>query len=59
MCLPGDNSTMKTAQMYIVKLCLVTMSTNRFEQLMSVFHISDNMKLNKSDKMAKIRHFMT
>ena len=34
-----------------------TMSRNRFEQLMFVFHLSDNMKLDKSDKMAKIRPF--
>ena len=34
-----------------------TMSRNRFEQLMSVFHLSGNMKLDKSDKMAKIRPF--
>jgi len=32
-----------------------SMSRNRFEELLSVLHFSDNMKLDKEDKMTKIR----
>ena len=33
------------------------MSRNCFEELLSVLHLSDNMKLNTSDKLAKVRSF--
>ena len=33
------------------------MSRNRFEELLSVLHLSDNMKLDTSDKLSKVRPF--
>ena len=33
------------------------MSRNHFEKLLSVLHLSDNMKLDTSDKLAKVRPF--
>ena len=33
------------------------MSRNRFEKLLSVLHLSDKMKLDTSDKLAKVRPF--
>ena len=33
------------------------MSRNRFKELMSCFHLCDNMSLNNSDKMTKVRPF--
>ena len=34
-----------------------TMSHNCFEEILSVLHLSDNMNLDKQDKMYKIRPF--
>ena len=31
------------------------MSCNRFEEIFSILHLSDNMNLDKQDKMTKIR----
>ena len=33
------------------------MSRNHFEEILSVFHLSDNINLDKQDKMTKIRPF--
>ena len=33
------------------------MSRNRFEEILSVLHLSDNINLDKNDKMAKVRPF--
>jgi Transposase IS4 len=35
------------------------MSRNRFEELLSVFHLADNQNLNASDTMAKVRPLFT
>ena len=32
-------------------------SRNHFEELLSVLHLSDNMELDTSDKLAKVRYF--
>ena len=35
------------------------MTCNRFEQLLSVFHLADNNALDSNDKMAKVRPFIS